>query len=526
MNEASLKNKQRVVDKIKSATNILITVSKDPTVDELSAALGLTALLDKLDKHATAIFSGIIPPAINFLNPDAVFENNADSLRDFIIALDKDKADHLRYKLDGDVVKIFITPYRTSINEDDLEFSQGDYNVELVLALGVASQEHLDAALVANGQIMDDATIITVNSSGNSSQLGSLDWRDESASCLCEMVAGLADALKSGKPLLDRQIATALLTGVVAATDRFSNSSTSSQVMNVAAQLMAAGADQQLIAAKLQESHAIQSLPTDTSSSTASAVTPEPSEARDDGSLVISHNDIPKQPAVNGEQGAKINRQASPAAAKPTPLAIKPEKVENEPIIEERITENKEEKPAEEPLLGGTLNATTDQAAEESKQALENDKNKTILSHSYIAGSDQPNAINGNVSATEATAGDSEAFNGSMPSSTLPPNATAPSITLPMPPPVPDFSKMPQNGRTVNPPIPQTPVVNMPQSNPGVSTLPPENPIANQPVSSGIPNTPPMPNLPNSIPEPGVSTLPPEPVASNDPGQFRIPGQQ
>jgi len=52
MNDADAKVKQQIVEKIKSSTNILVTVSKDPSVDDLSAALGLTALLNKLDKHA------------------------------------------------------------------------------------------------------------------------------------------------------------------------------------------------------------------------------------------------------------------------------------------------------------------------------------------------------------------------------------------------------------------------------------------------------------------------------------------
>src|SRR5680860_797488 len=79
MNETDLKVKQQIVEKIKSSTNILVTVSRDPSVDELSAALGLATLLNKIGKHATAIFSGSVPPAINFLDPEKVFENSADS---------------------------------------------------------------------------------------------------------------------------------------------------------------------------------------------------------------------------------------------------------------------------------------------------------------------------------------------------------------------------------------------------------------------------------------------------------------
>ncbi len=62
--------KQQIVEQIKNSTNILVTVSTNPSVDELSAAIGLTLMLNKLDKHATAVFSGAIPPAIQFLEPD------------------------------------------------------------------------------------------------------------------------------------------------------------------------------------------------------------------------------------------------------------------------------------------------------------------------------------------------------------------------------------------------------------------------------------------------------------------------
>lgn len=249
--------RQQIVDSIKANSNILVTVSTNPTVDELSAALGLTILLDKLDKRATAVFSGTVPPAITFLEPGRTFEDTADSLRDFIIALDKEKADHLRYKVDGDVVKIFITPYKTTLTQKDLEFSQGEFNVELVVAIGVKDQDHLDKALAAHGKILHDATVMTVTIGDEKSSLGSTDWHDGAASSFSEMIVSLADGLKDDKSHLDEQISTALLTGIVSATDRFSNDHTSSRVMTMAAQLMAAGANQQLIAAKLEEAHDI-----------------------------------------------------------------------------------------------------------------------------------------------------------------------------------------------------------------------------------------------------------------------------
>ena len=479
MNDAETKIKQQIVDKIKSSTNILITVSRNPSVDDLSAMLGLTAILNKLGKHATAIFSGSIPPAITFLDPDKVFENNANSLRDFIIALDKEKADHLRYKVEGNMVKIFITPYRTNITSDDLEFSQGNYNIELVLALGVVNRDHLDEALTAHGNVLENVSVITFSTS-EQSQLGSMDWNDKNAGCLSEMIAILGEAFKSEKPLLDKQIATALLTGIVAATDRFSNLHTTSRVMTTAAQLMAAGADQQLIAAKLRELHAISSLvvnPMDNGTAapiTTPAVIPEEpiieqSTLPPSNNLVVSHE--PEATIIAPEPVTDTFQPAVSMLPQPEP----PEAMTSTLPPQEVITDTVSPIPQSsvEPSLGGTLNATTDQAAEDSRRELEDQQNKTILTHSYLSGSESaPNvSINTPINSNSANQPEDnrvvDIFAGE-PISTLSPAEEQanrvipviqpPKLDMPLPPPLPDFSTLsppPMFGSSM-PPAPTT----------------------------------------------------------------------
>jgi hypothetical protein len=543
MNEPNAKAMQQIVDKINASTNILVTVSKDPSVDELSAAIGLTAFLNKLDKHATAIFSGVIPPAITFLEPDKVFENTADSLRDFIIALDKEKADHLRYKVDGDVVKIFITPYKTTISEKDLEFTQGDYNIELVLALGVENQEHLDSALAANGQILHNVTIITISAGEQASQLGSLDWRDQKASGQSEIASGIIDALKSEKVPVDKQIATALLTGIVSSTERFSNNLTSSHVMTLAAQLMAAGADQQLIAAKLQESHEIKTLPRVSVDKIATAEStneqpiepivekPEPPK----NTLEISHDkpepdfkvedtttpvieevkstpQMPETPVSNPEptpqpeqvepttpniEGFKPMQEvpAEPEPAPEPPASTLPPTDDNMAVSLADVA-SKTEDPAEEPLLGGILNSTSDQAAEDARRELERQQNKTILTHSYLEGSDGENVAPIN-SATQVEDTDIVDIFDEAPTGTSTVAPTAPTLDVP-PPPTPPVSTS-TTGLPLPPPLPD------------FSTLPTDY-IATGPGSAEPANATNSPS----------STLPPAPNP-NDPSQFQIP---
>lgn len=432
MQEAS-NSKQLIAEKIKQSANILVTVSSNPSVDALTAALGLTLMLNKLDKHATAVFSGVIPPAINFLEPNKTFENNVDSLRDFIIALDKDKADRLRYKVEDDVVRIFITPYRTRITQNDLQFSQGDFNVDLIIALGVEDQKDLDQAITAHGRILHDATVATINAGPQKSSLGSIDWQDAHASSLSEMLASMADSLKAG--ILDQQISTALLTGIVASTERFSNVKTTPHVMTISAQLMAAGANQQLIATKLQ------TIPAPVSPRRENAKAAEQSkkvsdQATDDGEMHIKHGEQKEQPeplpmeSVQAPEPIQSETEAEPELPiAPPPAqsfndlkqALQQETVQATPRREmaeppspgsHNINDSEDDQKVQgeeesyltshpswqgreikPPSMGGTLSATAEQALQDKvREEGEEKRNRTILTHGGLEGqpSQQP----------------------------------------------------------------------------------------------------------------------------------------
>lgn len=523
MNESGPKVKQQIIEKIRSSTNILITVSNNPSVDELSAAIGLTTILNKLGKHGTAIFSGDIPPAINFLDPDKIFENTADSLRDFIIALDKEKADHLRYKVEGDVVKIFITPYRTTINQNDLDFSQGDYNVELVIALGVDNKEHLDAALSAHeGKVLQDVAIATFSAGRQSSQLGSMDWRDSGASGLSEMVANISDSLKSDKTnILDKQISTALLTGIVSATDRFSNLLTSARVMTTAAQLMAAGADQQLIAAKLRETHEIEKIakiPTVQKIKKPRPIEPPviepdpiPTSTLPVGSLVIEHDlvdeakknlesESPSLNITNSPNNISLNippAKVKPKAAVPAPVASTTAPLQQQP------SENVQPEAATEPALSDTLGIEPTPTVQNNQSDILNNHNSSILTHAYLGDSQTANNL---VQPEEPKAVD---IFSEPPESQPSPEPTyannIPTVQVPI---VNQPFTAPIGAQPIaQPPLPDLP---LPPQIPDFTTLPPISP-----AMTGY--TPPI-----DTPQADFNVQQPQPVSS-DPGQFRIP---
>lgn len=340
--------KQSIIARLKQTNNVLITVKKNPTVDHLAACIGLTLFLNKQGKHGTAVFSGEVPSTIEFLKPEATLEKDTNSLRDFIIALDKSKADKLRYKVEDKVVKIYITPYKTSLSESDLDFSQGDFNVDVVIALGVHSREELDQAIMAHGRILHDATIISVNTT-KAADLGALNWHDSKASSLSEMATSLVDELQPNS--LDEQMATAFLTGIVAETARFSNNKTSSLTMSLSAKLMAAGANQQLVATKLQEPE----------QNSAASPSNKESKPKGNGELDIDH---PKQSEKSEKPKEKDEELPKPIEQAEDDDAIHIDDEGNLKVgLQDQPDKPKETKPSrlalDPPTMGGTLTGST-----------------------------------------------------------------------------------------------------------------------------------------------------------------------
>jgi hypothetical protein len=328
--------KQQIVDNLKQANNILVTVSSNPSVDQLAACIGLTLALNKMKKHATAVFSGTVPSIIEFLEPEKTLEKTTDSLRDFIIAIDKAKADKLRYKVEDKFVKIFITPYRTSINQKDLEFSEGDFNVDVVLALGVHRQADLDQAITAHGRILHDATVASINNQPNI-ELGSINLLEPQASSLSEIAVELLDLLD--KSMVDNQIATALLTGIVAETDRFRNAKTTPTTMSISAELLTAGANQQLVASKLDTPPPAPMPPARVDVPSVPPQVAPPVSKADDGTLEINH-DHDEQRSQPVSLPPTTSPVAAPVAAPKPPQIHIDENGHVSPIEDDKVSDN------------------------------------------------------------------------------------------------------------------------------------------------------------------------------------------
>ncbi len=486
-----------VVSKINEAHNILVALSSDPSVDEMASAIGLSLFLDKLGKRATAIYSGTTPNALEFLKPEETFESTADTLQDFVIALNKERADHLRYKLDGDFVKIFITPYKSRISEDDLSFSYGDFNVDLVLALDVANGIDLDSALREHGRIMHDAVIVNITT-GNPGKFGEIEWSNKSASSVSEMIAELLYHI-DGKAKIEKEEATAFLTGIVAATNRFSNAKTTPDTMKLASRLMESGANQQLVAKNItpdveNETFSMPDTPATKPNGTKLDIKHGNEEGTNEDKEISSSITERESTLLDDLKAAEASLAQAGAEATPE-ASTEPLKIDSD--SSESISDTLSTKESLQPEAGITRQGTekvlqpSDDLLSESPD--DSSKYGKMLEEALANTNQQPNPA-------------------SMNAPVVPVN---PEING-----VPEINYMPMPGEEVLPPPPTPPI------------MPDVDDTTLTPVSEPVPE--PTPTL---VPEP-TPVLAPEPVAStsepvisapapsvpSDPGAFKIPG--
>lgn len=238
--------KQQTSEAIRQAENILIVTGQNPTIDQIVAVMGLAAILSKFGKKVSAVISEQIPGKLSFLELGAI-DKSLGGMRDFILKVDvtKSEVDKLRYAVEGKKLNVYITPFKGAFGPADVTFDYGAYHYDIIIALGVPAKNRLDRVFDRAPQMLEETPIINIDFHRINENYGAVNLIDQNAASLSEILVALSESLQTG--LIDEPIATALLTGIMASTDRFTATHTTAKALTVAAQLMAAGAKQQQV---------------------------------------------------------------------------------------------------------------------------------------------------------------------------------------------------------------------------------------------------------------------------------------
>ncbi len=237
--------KQQTSEAIRQAETILITTGQHPSVDQVSAVIGLSMILRKFGKKVSAVISDTLPQSVQMLDSGAL-DRNLSGLRDFVLKLDVSRAevDKLRYEVLDGKLNIFITPFKGAFAPSDVTFDYGEshFEYDLAIVLGVPTRARIDRIYEQNQTMFATIPVVNLDFHRSNESYGAVNLIEPNASSLCEMLVALSESLQGG--IIDAEIATALLMGIIASTDRFTAAHTTSKSLTVAAQMMAAGARQ------------------------------------------------------------------------------------------------------------------------------------------------------------------------------------------------------------------------------------------------------------------------------------------
>ncbi|HSX41047.1 MAG TPA: DHH family phosphoesterase [Candidatus Saccharimonadales bacterium] len=244
--DRELTPKQQTSEAIRQAESILILTGQHPSVDQVASTIALSAILHKFGKKTTAVITDDLPAGVKFLPTDLI-EPKLDGLRDFIMQVDlsRSEVDKIKYTIENNKLNVHVTPFSGGFRNSDVSFAYGDFHFDLVIVLGVASYSRVDRVLAQNQQVLTNVPIINIDFHRSNEQYGAINLVETTAASLSEILIALSESLQTG--LVDGPIATAMLAGIIASTDRFTAAHTTPKALTVAAQMMAMGADQQQV---------------------------------------------------------------------------------------------------------------------------------------------------------------------------------------------------------------------------------------------------------------------------------------
>lgn len=245
--------KQQAIEQIKAAQKILILTHYKPDGDALGCVLAVRQALQKMQKQVTAVVTGPIDQSIHFLPQFDQIETELADGKDFIITIKTDNVtidrERLGYKRNDaeNEISIVITPTDGAIKEEDVRFSTSAYKTDLIIVLDCSNIDRLGEFYNNHAPLFYETPIINIDHHPTNDHFGTINWVDVTSTSTAEILVSLFEALGRDNPLIDADIATCLLTGIVTDTNSFQETNTTPKSFTVAAQLVAAGARQQEI---------------------------------------------------------------------------------------------------------------------------------------------------------------------------------------------------------------------------------------------------------------------------------------
>ncbi len=239
----------------------VILLPEVATADDFATAFGLCALLAKLGKTTEIICAGgSTPKSLGFLSGSTPVHGDLQNIRSLTINVNvaKAKVDELSYTVVGETLRIHLTPKSGEWKSEDVAVATASYKYDLIITIGVADLAALGPIGKKYADFIFATPVINLDHNTANDHFGALNIVDVSAVANGEVAFALMSRLDES--IIDADISTCFLTGMVAATKSFKTPNVTPKTLKAVGQLMNLGARRDEIVAKLYRTRSVETL--------------------------------------------------------------------------------------------------------------------------------------------------------------------------------------------------------------------------------------------------------------------------
>ena len=256
-----LNETQQIKQEIENSKHVLIVFNNHENTDATAAALALSYLLEKNNKSVDIVCPDFTPTKnLNFLNGLKNIKPEFAHLQKLIIKVDvsQTKIETLSYDIKDNWLSIYLTPKNGLLTKEDLRTAQSAYKYDLIITLDTPELETLGKIFLNNTDLFYRVDIINIDCHAANERYGQINYVDLNATSVSEIVYRLMKQLWETQ--LEETNATALLTGMIAATHSFKTTNVTPLTLQSASELINHGANREKIIQNLYRTRSLSTL--------------------------------------------------------------------------------------------------------------------------------------------------------------------------------------------------------------------------------------------------------------------------
>lgn len=236
---------QHFFSQLNKAKRILIALPTNINSDIAGAGSAVALFLKRLEKDVEILAGENYEETFKFLPVTGMVRTTLASKASLAIVVDTSKKllEEISYGQEEGKARVFLKSKGEIFQPEDITFEVEKAPYDLAIILGAQSLEDLGAVFEQNAEIFFETPKVNIDNHPGNKQFGGINLVDINSASVSEVVAELLQAWETD--LVDENIATCLLSGIIAKTRSFQHPQVTPKSFLQASALVSKGARQQ-----------------------------------------------------------------------------------------------------------------------------------------------------------------------------------------------------------------------------------------------------------------------------------------